>query len=206
MSWTRDEWDSFVHLLAEAWHGEFTDETADAWRLLLGDLDPRHALATLRRLLDEGRPHRPSVSEFRAAVRADPGRPTFGEAFQLLYGPRGILRARPAKQVYGDAGEQRRAEAEAAVERAAELHPLVGGFVRAEGLQRLRLLGVDDPDWGGARRRDLERAWDGYVQANEGREVAALTAGTGREGLRRLDPLAGLDPPQVRELPEGDDA
>lgn len=206
MSWTSDEWDTFVHLLASAWHGHLDDETAAAWRLLLDGLALEEAVATLRRLLADGRPHRPSVSEFLAAARADPGRPTFAEAYQLIFGPRGILRARPAgRQAFADAGEQRRAETEAAVARAAELHPLVGGFVRSQGLPLLRRLPIDDPEWGHKHRGDLERAWGAFVAAHDGREVAALAAGTGREGLRQLDPLAGLDPPQVRELPEGNE-
>lgn len=206
--WTDDSWLAFCGLLAEGWPGEFDKHTAASWRTLLDGLSPEQAVAGLRRLLYEGHHWRPSASEVVAAARRDPSRPTFAEAYQLIFGRGGVLRARPTATRWGSEGERRRLQ-DAAAERAADMHPLVGGFCRAQGLDYLHALPVDDPDWGNKHRADLERAWDAHVEAHEGREVAALAAGTGRDGLRRLDPLAAL--PRVarrleapgRELPPG---
>src|SRR5207237_9035503 len=97
--------------------------------------------------------------------------------------------------------ERRRLYRAAARERASQLHPLVGSFVERQGIDRLREMPVDDPDNGHWRRDELRTAWAVHVEAFEGREVAALASGEGREGLRRLDPLAGLDAPRPQLEP-----
>lgn len=198
-AWTAQEWDAFAGLLAEAWPGPFDVPSAAAYRVLLDDVAPEHAVAALRGLLYAGHRFRPSVAELLAAMRDDPSQPTWAEAYQLIYGRGGVLRAQPTATRWGSEGERRRLQDTAAAARAADMHALIGGFCRAQGLAYLRSLRVDCPDWGTKHRADLERAWDSYVAAHEGREVAALAAGTGRDGLRRLDPLAALGRP-AREL------
>jgi hypothetical protein len=86
-----------------------------------------------------------------------------------------------------------------AAQRLAE-RPIVASFVERQGWDRLRNLPLDDPDWGEKHRKDLEGAWDRHVEAFDGREVVALASG-GREGLRQLDPLAGLSPPKQIGVP-----
>lgn len=201
MTWAPDTWDAFCGLVDEAWPGTFDAEAASSWRVLLDDIDPDAALIALRRLLLKGQRFRPSVSELLAAVRSDPSRPTFEEAYRLIFGAGGVLRARPVVRAWASEADRARAEVEAIEKRAGTVHPLVGQFVVRQGIDRLRRLGLDDPDYGPLRRKELQVAWDVHVEAFDGREIHALAAGTGREGLRQLDPLAalGLDRVQITQ-------
>lgn len=207
MTWTDTQWDAFCALVEEAWHGEFDDHARSTWRVLLDGLAPDAAAQGLRRLLLEGHRHRPSVSVLLEAARRDPSRPTFDEAMMLLYGPGGVLRATPARAgavvTYRHERDRRRLYDEAAIERAQGMHPLLGSFIARQGLDRLRGLQLDDPEWGDAKRRDLERAWNEHVATFDGREVAAIASGR-RDELERLDPLKALGlPTGQRQLPEG---
>lgn len=195
MAWTDQQWDTFAGLLEDGWPGEFDDRRGDAYRLLLDAIEPADAVRGLQVLLRTSR-FRPSAAEIVQAVEHDPSRPTFDEAYRLIFGPRGILAARPAVTRWADEAERRRLYNRAARDRAAELHPLVGAFVDRQGIDRLRELPVDDPDYGELRRKDLRQQWDEHVQAFAGREIHALAAGDDRQhGLRRLDPLAAIQPP-----------
>ena len=203
MTWAPDTWDAFAALLEEAWPGDFDDSTSQAWRVLLDPVPPEQATTALRKLLLEGRRFRPSVSELLAAVRDDPSRPTFEEAYRLIFGSRGALHARPRQGIYKDDGERLRLEHEAILERAGTFHPLIASFMQRQGIERLRTLPVDDPDWGEKRRADLQDAWDRHVEAFDGREVAAIASGRPDE-LHQLDPLAALGiPAPAGELEAG---
>lgn len=180
MSWSGDQWAQFCALLDHGWPGDFTVEQAKAYRALLDISDPQVMLEALRRLLHGGQRFRPSVAELLAAARRDPAVPTFDEAYRLIFGPGGVFRTG----------------------RTDDVHPLVLAFVERQGPQRLRTLPLEDPEWGHRHRTDLQRAWEAHVDAFDGREVAALAAGTGQDGLHRLDPLAALTGPR-RELEAG---
>lgn len=209
MIWTDEHWDAFCALVEEAWPGDFDDHTRAAWRILLDPLGPQQAITAVPLLLLEGHHFRPSASEFLAAARRDPSRPTFAEAYQLIYAaPRGVLAARPDVLVFADAGARDAAYRAAALERAGELHPLVHSFVVRQGVERLRTLPTCDPQWGEKCRADLQREWDAHVETFDGREVAALASGERRSlGMRRFDPLAALGVPRDRpELQAGDAA
>jgi hypothetical protein len=83
---------------------------------------------------------------------------------------------------------------------------MVRAFVLRQGIERLRHLPLDDPDWGFKRRDELHKAWAAHVEAFDGREVAALASG-GRGELERLDPLAALGIGRDRpQLPAGEEA
>ncbi len=193
MPWTPDERDVLFLLVGEAWPGEFSDEQRAAWTLLLDAYDPTVTVAALRALVAEGHRFRPSVSEFVAAIHRDPSRPTFDEAFALIFGPGGILRATPTRRRWATEAERRVLVRDAIVDRARSVHPLVGEFVVRQGVERLRQLPIHDPTYGEVRRKELRAAWDEHVTAFEGRHVAALAAGAGdARGLRRFDPLAAL--------------
>jgi hypothetical protein len=69
----------------------------------------------------------------------------------------------------------------------------VTAFAERYSLDRLRQLEVDG-DRGHLIRNDLRQAYEEFVEAMEGREVAALTAGARRGELVRFDPLAALSP------------
>lgn len=204
VSWTVDEWDTFTGLLEEWWPGEFDDQAGRSWRLALDAVEPRVAVAAVKRLLHEGRRFRPSVSEVLAAARTDPGRPTFDEALALV---RHCLRARPARDGgpvrYGSPAERDAQVEQAVLGRAETVHPLVRGFIVRQGVHRLRMLRLSDPEHGELRRRELEQAWQAHVEAFEGRETAALAAGDGAGGLHRLDPLASISAAR-RQITEGE--
>jgi hypothetical protein len=190
------EWEQLCSLIEEAWPGEFDDQAARAWRLLLDGFAATDIVAALKGLLARGGTFRPSVAEIIAEIRRDPGRPTFAEAFTLIYGRGGVITARThVRKASWEAGERDRLNDEAAWERAAELHPLIGAFVRTQGLERLRSLDFDDPEYGAARRKLLADEWEAFVDVNETRDVAELVAGRrGEPGgkLGRFDPLRAL--------------
>jgi hypothetical protein len=189
--WDDQTWAMFCALMHRGWPGAFTEEDALAYRVLLDGVDPAEAVGALRRLLHRGARFRPSAAELLGELHADPTRPTFAEAYQLIFGPRGVLRARIVGGRWDNEADRRAAHRQAIEERAAGVHPLVGAFVMRQGIDRLRTLPLEDPQWGEKHRRDLERAWEQHVEAFDGREVAALAAGS-RDGLRQLDPLAAL--------------
>lgn len=195
-TWTEQEWAMFFELLDKGWPGELDPNDAPAYRVLLSGVDPDQVVAGVRRLLHRGARFRPSAAEILAAGRQDPGRPTFLEALRLIFGVGGVLRARPKVRRYSDPGHRRRLENAAALERAAGMHPLIGAFIERQGLDRLRELQLEDPDYGTLRRKELEAEWNAMLERFDERDVAAaaLPAGDARRGqLRRFDPLAALE-------------
>jgi hypothetical protein len=204
-AWSSDDWDAFCSLLEHGFPGDFPPEASKAYRLLLDGTDPGEIVAALRRLLHRGHTFRPSAAELLGEVRADPSRPTFEEAFTLIYGPRGAFRARVSGR-WADEGERRAMIAAATRERLAGMHPLIGAFVDRLGMDYLRGLELEDPDYSQLRRKELRDAWERHVDAFGDREVAALAAGTprGELGMHKFDPLAALGVPAgARELESG---
>jgi hypothetical protein len=117
-----------------------------------------------------------------------------------VYGKGGVLRALPPYTGPESRTPEKIAEARQA--RLGELHPLVQAFVNRQGIRRLSLLEVDDPEWGEVKRKELRDAWDRHVEAMADRDVAELVAGGERRpGLNRFDPLAalGASRPQIAE-------
>lgn len=187
----RDEWQALSLFIEEWWPGEFTDATARAWRVALDDYDAAQVLAALKTILAKGERFRPAVSEVIGAIRRDPSKPTFEEAFKLIFGPGGVMSARVIG-AFPSQAEMGRALHQAREARARECHPLVASFCLRQGLDRLSMLELDDTEWGEKRRSDLCTAWERHCEAMEDRDVAQLVAPRG-EGLRALDPLAALD-------------
>jgi hypothetical protein len=194
-AWTEERWAMFFELLDKGWPGELDEQDAPAYRVLLGDVDPERIVAGLRRLLHHGARFRPSAAELLAAGRRDPGRPTFPEALRLIFGVRGVLRARPEQRRYDTPGERHRLYRDAALQRASLMHPLIGAFVQTQGLDRLRELQLEDPDYGPLRRKELEAEWNAMLERFDERQVAAdaLPVGDARRGqLHSFDPLVAL--------------
>lgn len=193
-----------AYVLDGGWPGDFTEEDERAYFFLLSDFSAAAVMGALRAL--RGRKFRPAASEIMEALSPeDAGTPTFDELVRLLYDPRGVLNVRVRGTV--DTNPAYRRDVEAAVtERLEGVHPAVGGFVRSFGVYRLRHLDVEDPDEGHWRRRELKEAWEAYVAAADGREIAVLASGARSGNLSRLDPLAvlGEDPDPGRlGLPKG---
>lgn len=198
--WTDDTWEAFCLIVEQAWPGEFTEGARIAWRVLLDDYDPDQSVGAVKRLVAKGSRFRPSVSEVAAEIRHDPSRPTFEEAFRLMFGAGGIFDVR-VRGAFPDLAAMHNARHALCEARCGEVHPLVGSFAIRYGLERLRGLELDDPQYGELRRKELQAAWDRHVDATDGRDVAALVSGR-RGELGRLDPLAAITGPR-RELEAG---
>lgn len=199
-----DEWESISLLIEEGWPGEFTDAASSAWRVFLDDYNADGVLTALKVLVARGGRFRPSVAEVAAEINVDRSAPTFVEAYQLIYGVRGVLAARPKGELWWDTPAQReRAYEDAARDCAAEMHPLIGRFINRYGIDRLRMLELGDPEYGAIRRRELQADYEQLAEALEGRRLESIAAPR-RNELAKVDPLAslGLEPP-VGALNEG---
>lgn len=206
-AWTEMEWDAFAALLERGWPGEFSEADGDAYRVLLAGVAPPLAVEALQVLVLRGGTFRPSAAEIVGQATADPGKPTFEEAYRLIFGARGVLKARPAVATWSTERERQKLLDQAALQRADELHPYVGAFVRTLGAGHLRMLPVDDEDYGPMRRRELREAWERFIVAADERiRTGRALEGLGRArqiGPRRLDPLGVLGlTPQTPELEE----
>lgn len=203
--WNDTAWNAFCGLVEEAWPGEFDTDTRAKWRVLLDGTDPDLMVTGLKRLLHEGWKWRPSASLFLEAANRDPSAPTFDEAFRLIYGRNGVLRV-PSPRQYANDADQRR-QRDAAIEaRLENVHPLVGSFVRRQGIGRLLTIQIHHETYGEKERRDLRLAWGQHVEAMRGRNIAALAAGRRKGELGAFDPLTALAPGHRAALETGEAA
>lgn len=205
MTWTAEEQREIGTALLGSWPGTMTAWGKEAIAAYISELRARGLTAeqtlTAIRTWPAGSDFPPSAPNLAALARQDPSTPTPEEAYRLIYGPRGVMRARPAPGgSYGSEAEMLGARNEARVKRAYELHPMLGAFVERFGVDRLAMLEVDDPDYGELRRRDVREAWERHCEAMQGRDVAALAAGQRRGEMGRFDPLAALGRPRRGEL------
>jgi hypothetical protein len=207
MTWTAQEQRDVANALLGSWPGTIAAWGKEAFAAYLGELEARGLDAiqvlTAIRTWPSGSDFPPSAPNLAAAAIHDPSRPTFDEAFALIYGRGGVLRARPADSTFADAAERDRAYLQAARQRAAQLHPLIGPFVERFGIDRLRALEVDHDEYGDLKRRELRQHWEQFVEATEHRRVAAIASPRREEGLARLDPLAALGVRPAGELETG---
>jgi hypothetical protein len=192
-------WPSQVATWGEEGIAAFVEE------LLADGLTAEQALVALRSYRPEpGKDFPPSVPAVVALARTDPSQPTPEEAYQMIYGKGGVMRARlkPGASFPSEAA-MLGARDEVRLERAQEIHPLLGAFVERFGVHRLAMLEVDDPEYGEVRRKDVREAWARHCEAFAGREVAAIASGR-RSGLGKLDPLSALGVPRPELEPGGD--
>lgn len=183
-----NDWKPFVAVLLASWPDRVNAWGREGIAAYCGELEargltPEAAIAAVRTFATA---FPPAAGEVAAAGTPPP--PAFTEAFAAIYGRRGALKLATYVGFPPDRINDGRV-----IARANETHPLIGGFVGRYGIRRLQLLEVDHPDYGAARRRELNREWDQYVAANAGRDRAALAAGAPRAGgLSRLDPARML--------------
>jgi hypothetical protein len=138
------------------------------------------------RSCDAGQAFPPSAPELAGLVQRDPSRPTATEAIEQIYGPGGVFGFKRANVT---------------------VSPWVLAFVDRYGPDRLRLLEVDDDEYGALRRKELGQAYEEFLVAMEGRELHEIATGRRRQ-LGRFDPLAslGLQPPaQIEPLADDDE-
>lgn len=183
-------WDQVASVLLGSWPAQVSSWSREAINAYVGELrarglSPEHAIAGIR---GHAGAFPPAAGEIASNAVREPAVPTFVEAFHMLFGydvrgGRGVLweRAQPG----GSRGH-------AQVKRAYELHSLLGEFVESYGLARLSLLEVDHEEHGGLVRRDLERAWDAFVEAAHHRRLDELAPGSAGPAPRKLDAVRAL--------------
>lgn len=156
-------WPSQVSTWGEEGIAAFVEE------LQADGLTAEQALVAIRQHRPEGgKDFPPSVAQISDLARTDPDQPTFEEAYRQLYEPGGVFGFR---------------------RRDVTVSPWVLAFVEDYGRERLRLLPVDG-EHAGIVRRELGEAWDRFITASKGREVAAI-AGRRRGQLGKPD-FAGV--------------
>lgn len=216
---TTDEWETIALLIEEGWPGEFTDNAANAWRVLLDGFTAAELLSALKRLALRGGKFRPSVAEVAGEIQGDVSAPTFPEFQTMIYGPGGVMSAgkkgvnehrrvqmAETGSSWIDQGDSKRAFDHAAQAHADRLHQLVGSFVARYGLARLQNLELDNPEYGMLRRKDLEREWGEHVEISGHRDAAHVASGDRRGELGRFDPLDYLRQPTAPALGRGEEA
>jgi hypothetical protein len=186
VSWTPDELKAVGKALIGSWPGTIPGWGREAFSAYLGELQARSltAEATLVaiRSWPAGSDFPPSAPNLAAAARHDPERPTFEELLAGLYGPGGMFGFKRSNVT---------------------ISPWVVKF--AEGQEEhLRQLPIDDEDEGKWRRRELEEAWQRFLEATEGRAIHEIAARSGRGTLGRIDPLAAIGAGKSTELMEGE--
>lgn len=200
---TQHDWKPFALALLGSWPSQVSGWGREAIAAYCAELEargltPESAIVALRAL---GGDFPPSAGELAKPARRDPSRPTFAEAYRLLFEKGGALCKVHVNGVFDTPAHMRSAEHELIRSRLAELHPLIASFVERQGIERLRTLPLEHEQWGEKARRDLEAQWDEHVQTFDGREVAELSSGR-REELGRFDPLSALGMKRP-ELPSG---
>lgn len=169
------DWKPVVNALLGSWPSQVTSwgrEVIAAYcqELQARGVSPERALIALRSCPADQR-FPPSAPELAGLARTDPSRPTFDEMIAQLYGPGGVFGFKRSSVT---------------------ISPWVEVFVDRHGRERLRMLEIDDPTEGKWRRRELEQAWEAFLEATEGRAVHEIAARSVRGTLSRVDPLALL--------------
>jgi hypothetical protein len=204
MSWTDEQWAAFVSILRLGFASKtpMGPDEDNVYRMLLEHVPPAEAHAAVLRLVAGGQALRPQPGEIMAAVLHDPGTPTFEEMCALVFGSRGALSLKPTPRGLWLEGERETATRELVDAFLATAHPLVRSFVNTFGVGKLRRLPIDEvrsedahgrmTDEAKWAKRELKDDWDRHVATWDGREVAAVAAGSTGTGLRRVEPLAAL--------------
>ena len=187
---------TLLHGFASRHQGaEDAEAMLDIYRLLLADKDPRAVLDALRALVQTGQKWRPEAATIRELLEHRPEleAPTWDEARELIWGPDGILNARPVVDrtpgTPRHSHEQLRELKTAAIIQAAQAaHPHIENYIATIGLDRLRAENVHDPDYGGARLHALRETYAAVSDRGARAQLRQLTTGPGTAGgMRKLN-------------------
>jgi hypothetical protein len=208
MTWTADEQRSITQKVLGSWPTSASTMGREGIAAYVAALQDRGLDADrVARAIDTwpaGSDFPPSAPNLAAAALKDPGVPTFDEMVLLIFGPGGVLLAR-GPHVF-DRKERELLREDAMLRRAAGMHPVIGAFIRSQGIAHLVALDLNDDEFGQARRAQLRVAWVAFSEAHAGREVASLVSAR-RGELGCFDPLAALDTPFApRQLGSGSGA
>lgn len=204
---TDDEWLAVRSLLRHTFvlteqngYGEAKDR---AYRLSLDAYDPLAVVAALRRLQREGQKFVPAVADILRKLEDDPTLPTFTEVLTAARACWGGGRALAAAngEPYRDEHVLRWIEA--------NVHPWVAAFFASYGLDTIRGLPLDDPQYGGLERQRFGERWDEWLARAGERVAAGLPIGAAEIrrslGPARFDAVAALrGAGQARALESGD--
>jgi hypothetical protein len=196
---TEDEWAGCCFVMEHAFKGDMDANKRDAYRVFLGAFEAEAVMAALRLLAEGGDPWLPAAPEIVAAARSVGGGdsvPSWSEALELLYRAFGA----GARAGYFASWAEKQARAAEWLEGRGA--PLVARFLEAETYERLYLAGLDDDEWGAARRRDLERRWREFCVEAGKRLARGRASGA---GPRSLSEAALLDASGVGALEGGGD-
>ncbi|MDO8187232.1 hypothetical protein Q5424_09280 [Conexibacter sp. JD483] len=189
---TSREWQLIAVVLENCWKGEWDEARAAAYFVLLKPFAAADVERALHVLVRNGSPFIPAVAEIVTTIEEAErvGVPTWPEAFRQL---RRLL-------------PRHSRDHEAGFAALAAVHPLLASFVAAYGWRRLAHEPVEDPDYGGAVLRRLERSWQEHVERQQTRashELAFATVERRRlAGPRKLDAASLLPaPPERLPLP-----
>jgi len=185
---TDDQWDATCLLMENCWRGEFDDTRRESYRVFLDRYDPEEVQAALNLLITNGSPFLPAVPEIVQAIRECAGErsgpPSFTEAWAVILK---ALRIKPQEDALNWLRER-------------ESGDLLAGFVQAEGYNRLRLLPVDDPQYGPVEVERLRQRWTEFADVaiqREHRGIAQLAArGEKALGPHKPDFRGALPPGQ----------
>jgi hypothetical protein len=199
-----EEWDVIAGSIGDWFQGDFTPETADNYAVVLKRFDREAVALALEGMVEQGRVFVPKPGEIIEVMRKateDPV-PSWTEAWDLL-----MKAVRIGGRKYHDGPKAKQEKAVAWLE---ERSPIVAAFFDTEGWASMALTEWDDPEWGGARRKQVKDRWDEFVGVAQERlqRGLALQAGGRRElGPRTLDAAALIErlrPEEPKELPSGE--
>lgn len=190
-----NEWAQVTSVLLGSWPSQVATWGREAIASYIAELQARGVSpdAAIVAIRSSSSAFPPSAGGLAELARRDPHGPSWPEAERLIFGCGGVLAARtPVQKGWWALGERAALDDEAARERAAGLHPLIGAFVQSQGLRRLRRLDLEDAEFGEVRRRALAHEWEAFCECTDRREIAAVLRRRVGGGLRSLDPAAAL--------------
>jgi hypothetical protein len=211
---TDDEWAAIALLLSTFAQSNARPYDADAdqaYRILLGEYPAEAVLLAIKRLVNEGQTFLPTPGEIvgripGAGASADPTVPTGREIIAAM------------NEMWGGARRLMREADEPLTETAAvylwladRCHPWAAAFVAECGLDTVRMLPLNDPEYGALEQHRLAQRWDEWLGRARERQAAGLPVGVSEVrrqlGPRQFDPLAalGVKPDVAGELTRGEE-
>jgi hypothetical protein len=169
-----ERWRGFIRALLGSWPSQVASWGEEGIAAYVAEVQargvgPEDAIGAIRASTSS---FPPSAGELAKLARSDPSRPSFQEAYQTIYGAKGITWSHYRERAL------------------AQAHPFVRAFAESYGIDRLGMLEVNHDTYGGAVRRDLERAYEGFAERFDQRELVSVRQGR----LGRINPQIGVHP------------
>lgn len=174
-----DEWNSFVLTVKECWHGEWSEAKERGWHVMLDSYPVENLMFALHKIVQNGKPYMPTVPEIIVAMQPETQLPSWAEAYRHI---RSNLSGRSSETL-----------------------PIVKGFIEAAGRDRLRMMPLDDPDWGHEHVKRLKNEWTDFVdrwqaRQREGRALEAAGVRKQVTGPQKMNVTELLGIPNTKKL------